>query len=269
MMPAVASPVTTFVSVTGADEGTCATPARPCRTFVYAHDQTSRHGEIFALTPGDYGPVRITKPISITGVEGAGVFGDPPTSSQIEVAAGDSDVIYLTGLTLDGIRGVESGVFSAGVSVSGGGVRIRRCTIRSTAQVGIWAAGGRVLIEDTTVSNGDEMGNRPIAGILLSGVSSLVHRAVSSAATAVAVVVDGGPGATLSETSAAGSRNGISLWVGSLFMTRSVVTGNSQGGVLDDRLRPGDYINISSAGDNLIRGNRTDVVGTITNIGTQ
>jgi hypothetical protein len=62
-------------AVTGADVGSCATPATPCRTFQYALLKTVRNGEIFAMTPGDYRPVRIYKSVSITGVEGAGIFG--------------------------------------------------------------------------------------------------------------------------------------------------------------------------------------------------
>jgi hypothetical protein len=254
VMPAVASPVTTFVSVTGADEGTCATSARPCRTFVYAYAQTSRHGEIFALTPGNYGPVRITKPISITGVEGAGIFDDSARSSPIEVVAGDSDVIYVTGLTLDK-RGGEYGL-----KVSRGSVRIRKCTIQNTVVSGILISdGGVALIEDTSVPSG---------GIYLRGASSLLHRVVSSAAEGTAIDMESGR-TTLSETSAAGSRDGIVVWAGKLFMTRSAVTGNSQRGVVEEISWPGDPVFISSGGDNLIRGNATDVVGIIPNIGKQ
>jgi hypothetical protein len=76
--------------------------ARPaCRTFQRAHDATSPHGEIVALTPGDYGLLRIVKSISVTGVEGAGIFGGAGSSDQIKIAAGASDVVYLTGLTLE------------------------------------------------------------------------------------------------------------------------------------------------------------------------
>lgn len=48
-----------FVSATGDDARNCATPATACRTFERAHDATSPHGEVFALTPGDFRPVTV------------------------------------------------------------------------------------------------------------------------------------------------------------------------------------------------------------------
>jgi hypothetical protein len=72
--PALASSPVTFVSGKGADSGTCASPANPCRTFQFAVGETSPGGEIKALDPAPYGVVVITKSISITGVEGAGSF---------------------------------------------------------------------------------------------------------------------------------------------------------------------------------------------------
>jgi hypothetical protein len=54
----------TFVSVDGSDAGACTITA-PCKTFAYAHDQTNANGTINVLTSGSYGPVTITKSISI------------------------------------------------------------------------------------------------------------------------------------------------------------------------------------------------------------
>ena len=69
--PALAASSVTFVSGKGADSGTCASPANPCRSFQFAFGQTSAGGEIKALDPAHYGRVTITNSISITGVEGA------------------------------------------------------------------------------------------------------------------------------------------------------------------------------------------------------
>ena len=64
--PALAASSVTFVSGKGADSGTCASPANPCRSFQFAFGQTSAGGEIKALDPAPYGPVTITNSISIT-----------------------------------------------------------------------------------------------------------------------------------------------------------------------------------------------------------
>src|SRR6476661_10604703 len=62
--------VETWVSGSGSDAGICPITA-PCRTFAYAHSQTTAHGAINVLTSGNFGPVTVTKAISIVadGVE--------------------------------------------------------------------------------------------------------------------------------------------------------------------------------------------------------
>src|SRR6516165_7290011 len=55
-----------FVSATGLDTNPC-TFASPCRSFQHAHDVAAANGEIDVLDPAGYGPVTITKAISIQG----------------------------------------------------------------------------------------------------------------------------------------------------------------------------------------------------------
>src|ERR1700756_167392 len=71
--PAQAASPVTFVSGRGTDSGTCASPASACRTFQFAIGQTNVGGEIKALDPANYGGVTISKSISLTGVDGAGI----------------------------------------------------------------------------------------------------------------------------------------------------------------------------------------------------
>ncbi len=95
----------TWVSGTGTDAGNCPITA-PCRTFAFAHTQTSNNGAINVLTSGNFGPLTITKPISIvadgvealinTGAGGAGVI----------VQAGANAVVSLRGLIID-MRGTS------------------------------------------------------------------------------------------------------------------------------------------------------------------
>ena len=56
--------VGTCVSAAGNDANTCDC-TQPCRTFQRAHNQTLSDGEVTMLDPGSYGPLTITKSISI------------------------------------------------------------------------------------------------------------------------------------------------------------------------------------------------------------
>src|SRR5580658_1698306 len=56
----------TWVSNAGQDAGLCPI-APPCATFAYAVTVTSNGGELSVLTPGDYGPMTITRAITVDG----------------------------------------------------------------------------------------------------------------------------------------------------------------------------------------------------------
>ncbi|WP_036283068.1 hypothetical protein [Methylocystis sp. ATCC 49242] len=102
--PAFAHSPQVFVSGKGADSAGCGTTAAPCRTFQYAHDSAVTPGGMIAvMDSGDYGPVRITKSVSIVN-NGAGVAAIGPNAqlSSIEVAAGADGKVVLRGLTVDG-----------------------------------------------------------------------------------------------------------------------------------------------------------------------
>src|SRR5215472_7009884 len=77
-----------FVSATGSDSNPC-TFASPCRSFQHAHDVAAANGEIDVLDPAGYGPVTITKAISIQGHGFSGVTAT--TGNAININAGASD----------------------------------------------------------------------------------------------------------------------------------------------------------------------------------
>jgi hypothetical protein len=102
-----------FVSGTGSDSSPC-TFASPCRSFQHAHDAMAPNGEIDVLDPAGYGPLTITKSISIQahGFSGVSV---PSGSNGITINAGPFDAITLSGLIIDGAGAGANGiVFSAG-----------------------------------------------------------------------------------------------------------------------------------------------------------
>lgn len=104
-----------FVSGRGVDNGACASPASPCRTFSYAINQTSDGGEIKTLGPGFYGAPAINKSITIAGVDGAGIFRTA-AGAAIIVNAGPTGQVLLRNHSLDGFgagrrdaRGIRRG----------------------------------------------------------------------------------------------------------------------------------------------------------------
>jgi len=148
----------TFVSASlGSDANPC-TRQSPCLTFAAALAQTSVGGEIDALDPGDFGPVTITKAITIFGnaAGGAGMTTTPGTSG-IVISAGASDVMHLGGLTFDGVN--ASGT-SGVVFTSGARLFIENCVMQGFTTSGITfspSAGSatttKLVVEDTTILN--------------------------------------------------------------------------------------------------------------------
>jgi IPT/TIG domain len=143
----------TWVSVSGSDSNDCSR-ATPCMTFAGAFPNTIPGGEIDVLTPGDYGPLTITKAISIyngvVGVAGVLVSG----TSAIVIQAGATDIVNLRGLTLDGGGASNDGV----LITTAGRVNIGNCVIQgfaTVAGINVSPATGsvNVRLENSTVLN--------------------------------------------------------------------------------------------------------------------
>src|SRR5690242_2096621 len=94
--------VRSFVSPAGNDADNCSLAA-PCRTFAAAYTATNAGGEIAVLGTAGYGPLTITKAISI--VNGGGFEAGIPVPSGgigITVTAGATDAVSLRGLSIEG-----------------------------------------------------------------------------------------------------------------------------------------------------------------------
>jgi hypothetical protein len=99
-MPAHAQGVArVFVSGLGLDTNPC-TVTQPCRTFQHAHDTAAANGEIDVLDPAGYGPVVITKGISIQahGFSGVTQTASCGTCAAITVSVTTADPVTLNGL---------------------------------------------------------------------------------------------------------------------------------------------------------------------------
>jgi hypothetical protein len=258
--PVLAASPVTFVSGKGTDSGTCASSATPCRTFQFALGQTSPGGEIKALDPAAYGPTTITHSISITGVEGAGI--DKPSGDEITINAGPNDTVNLSRLTVDGVQTAATGIRLN----SGGSLIITNCVIRNFTGAGIQLSPQTTtafLIADTVVAGNSAVGIGLHGQGTGSAEGTLNRVSVTDNGNGLFV---GGHATVLAINSsvADNASSGIDIFNGGVArLFHSVVTGNIQGVIV------GTGTTAVSAGDNVIRGNVTDVNGTLTNAGTQ
>jgi hypothetical protein len=150
----------TFVSATlGSDSNPC-TRTSPCLTFAAALAQTTAGGEIGVLDPGDFGPVTITRAISIFN-DTVGVAGTISSSgtSGIVVSAGANDLVKLRGLIFDGLNSSVSGIqINSALRVT-----IQNCVIQefgpSAAGINVTPSNSMTLkIQDSTIINNNNIG---------------------------------------------------------------------------------------------------------------
>src|SRR6516162_11866183 len=108
-----------FVASYGDNNNPC-TFGSPCKTFQHAHDVVDAGGEVTAIDSAGFGPINISKAVTITsppGVE-AGIVPNPPTADAVDISAGPSDVIELHGLTANGAGVGNNGIaFNSGNSL--------------------------------------------------------------------------------------------------------------------------------------------------------
>jgi hypothetical protein len=156
-IPANAQATRTWVSGVGNDTGSCPRTA-PCLTFTYAISKTAAGGEINCLDPGGFGAVTITKSISILcGTAGeAGVLVSGVGTTGITISAGSTDVVYLSGLDIEGFNSALNGIqISSALRVT-----IQNCVIQGFAD-GIYVPTANSMtleIKDTTVTNNGNVG---------------------------------------------------------------------------------------------------------------
>jgi Right handed beta helix region len=270
--PARASSLVTFVSGKGSDTGTCASPANPCRTFQFALGQTSANGEIQALDPANYSGVTITKSISISGVEGAGI-GRGTAGDAITINAGPNDAINLSHLTVDGLGIAQNGI----VLNSGGSLTITDCVVRNFKQDGIrlqTSTTAQFLIGDTLLSDNASFGIHVDPLGTASAQGTLDHVSMNKNGFGGIFVDKFGTSGTLDVTavdSIATNNNGVGFQAQGNFspvhgvfrLAHSAATKNAIG----VQINVGGVV--ESFGDNDIRGNGTDVTGTLTHVATQ
>ena len=248
-------------------------------------------GEVTAIDSAGFGPINITKAVTITSPDGveAGII---PTGGgdAIDINAGPNDVVVLRGLTLNG-----SGVGGNGIVFnSGGSLTVTNCVVQNFENEGIQIQSGTsttvyFAIINTLISNNRLYGidyhaanfskatgvidHVAVAGgqngIALNG-ASLANGSTTDVAVSNSVVsnnrFDGifaGNGSvfTVSIDNATVNGNGTGIHAATpatVRLSRSVIQGNGTGTVNNTNPANTFY----TYGNNLIASNGTDFGGT-------
>ena len=239
-LPAVAAQ-RTFVASTGVDTNPCSL-AKPCRGFAAAILLTDPNGEVVVLDSAGYGPVTVTKAVSIVAPPGVyagiSVFAG---QDGVTVIAGATDKVALRGLSING-QGGNNGIVVAG----GGQVHIEHCEVANLGIDGVVVAGASAVhIANSTVrSNG--------------------ARGIHSLASAGEVYVN--------ETRVAhNAAQGILAEAGVLSVNRTVSEGNGSSGLLVNPGSPSTVsavvrgsVAVGNAGSGIVA--ITDAIGEIANL---
>ncbi len=139
----------TFVATTGADTNTAfnCSLVKPCRGFAAAIGVTNSNGEIIALDSGGYGPVTITKSVSL--------IAPPGVYAGISVFTGDGVTINAPGaiVVLRGLS-INSQGGDRGISLlAAARVRVESCIVSGMHVAGIsdTATDAELIVQDTIV----------------------------------------------------------------------------------------------------------------------
>jgi hypothetical protein len=293
-LPARAQRARVFVASYGSDSNPC-TFGSPCKTFQNAVNVVASGGEVTAIDSAGFGPINITKPVTITSPDGieAGVI---PLSGDDAITINVSGDVLLRGLTIEGGDSSPNGINMTG----GGSLRIVRCSVRHFTHDGIYLQPTEtfsVSISDTlAANNGNDgfdlspSGSGSIDGVIDHSTAFangndgfMVYGQNASAGFAEIGIVEsiatqnGGSGirantiggqdvvkVTARDTSAIDNTIGFrSDGSATLILAHVTATSNGDYGIEINSGATGD-----SFGDNHVFGNGgTDVVGTITSAG--
>ena len=278
-----------FVSSSGNDSNTASGCglATPCRGFAAAQTVVSDGGEIVALDAAGYGPITITKNVTITANPGFYAGIAVPSGDGVTIATAGINVT-LRGLNINGTGGAKgvvmtngnrlsienciiSNFLALGVSVSTAAtVRIVDSIIRDVASVGVEFSNGATA----TVSGTKVLGNlngmhvlgnvggvtttAAISDSVFTNVNVSVEADANTASAIASVSIDR---STLSNNAYgpfAFQTNGTAV----MTVSHSMVTGNGSGGLNQF----GAGATLESLGNNTVRQNTPDTTGTITTV---
>ena len=278
-----------FVASYGNDSNPC-TFGSPCRNFQQAVDAVDAGGEVTAIDSAGFGPITITKAVTITSPDGVEAGIVPTAGAAIIINAGASDAVMLRGLTLNG-----AGVGANGILFnSGGSLTVTNCVVQNFEAEGIsiqleTSTTVYFAIINTLISNNRLYGidyhaanfskatgviDRVVVaggqnGIALNGGSSTngsttdvaVSNSVVSNNSIEGIFAGNGSVFTVSIDNATVNGNGTGIHAATpatVRLSRSVIQGNGTG--TENTTNPANTF--YSYGNNLIASNGTDFGGT-------
>jgi hypothetical protein len=234
----------TWVSGTGDDANPCSRLA-PCKTFAGTISKTATNGEINTLDPGGFGPVTITKSITIDGGTSGNGAITAAGQTGIIINAGDTGIVILRHLL---INGVGTGINGIRI-LSAKAVYIEDCHIYGFQ--GSSATTGRGISDERTTANGTLF-------ILNTAVerNEQTNIFISPSATGVVAVLDN---VKLLDSN---GNSGLSVRGGSTASIKnSVISANNSFGIVAEADAGGTNVTVENC---LITSNGTGVA-TVTN----
>lgn len=268
----------TAVSVSGNDANNCAV-ATPCRSFGRAITQTNAGGEIVALDSAGYGPFTIDRAVTVEAAPGVYAGITATTGNAVQITAGASDRIVLRGLSINGL-----GTAAAGIAFTGGGaeVQVENCLITGFANWGIISF-YPIRVQDTIVRDSDiginidnaggpvnaTLERVQVQGAATFGILSFRNATVAVRDSVVSLSGDGfhAAGGVLNIENGLATENttGVSAApyfssAGTVRMSNTMVVNNTTGVVVGGGT-------VESWVNNRIRGNTTNVSGSLTTVG--
>ena len=296
-VPAAAQVQRSFVASYGSDANTatnCGFSA-PCRGFAAAQGVTNSNGEIVAIDSAGFGPLTITKSISVVAAPGA--------YAGISVAGGNAVTVATPGVKvrLSGLK-INATASATGVNfTSGTSLNIEGCTFSGFSTAGVVNAAAEVRITDSVFTNnvtgatfdggasaaiassqflGNSNAGVSLPGLTTAPTSVVVTHSVASHSSgangvgflAVAGVAGADVHLAISNSSADLNQYGVvsatnAPGTATVLLASSKVTRNSAAGLLQSSGSGGNPI-FRSAGNNLVSDNAANFLGNITNIGT-
>jgi len=231
-----ASAQRTFVSPNGADANTVSNCSLllPCRSFGAAITVTNAAGEIIVLDSAGYGPVVVTKSVSI--------IAPPGIYAGVSVLAGEGVTINTAGInvTLRGLA-VNGQGGTVGIHFSQGSrLDIDGCTVSNMGQEGILVDGpGTISIANTTIVANSGIGIDVNAAAVVTIAESLIESNASSG-----VAIRNGASATIEHTTVVKNGN-YGIWVQGVAAGTRVAVVSSV--VTDHVSNPGIYAETAAA----------------------
>jgi len=239
--------VRTWVSPTGLDTNPC-TREQPCRNFAAAITAVAAGGEVVALESAGYGPVTITKPVTIVAPAGVHAAVAPTTGNAITVSAADTDHVVLRNLYLNS-QGASNGIDADTVAA----LYVESCMVSGFSTYGILfdptTSRARLYVSDTAVRRSGITGvhvfggtgiratidsvrlHQNSTGVVVTSAEATIRDSVASGAGNLGFWASSGSKVMIENSVSASNGYGFYADGGVMTVTRCAATSNSSHGV--------------------------------------